>query len=231
MSLVPYAISRLGANDTRESQNIRAVEWLLEQPGGPIVVVTPKRDFSGNSLKRLVELPGVIHYVWRGFIAGSFDRQRVLSAWPDRKHLNDVWGIEADAVVVIEWNMQETAEWIEDSSPIQLLPDQTVAPFERKQSRSLEQLRNGVDGILTHIARMAAGYSSGLKWNEEDMLKADMMNRPERWIPMTVDQVRAKYRALGMRADDVDKVAGFLQRRKDGRRFNVRSSYRTHEFK
>jgi len=77
---------------------------------------------------------------------------------------------------------------------------------------------------------MAAGYSSGLKWNEEDKLKADMMNRPERWVPITVKQVRAKCRELGMRPNDVDTVAGFLQRRKDGRRFNVRSSYRDFQF-
>jgi len=84
--------------------------------------------------------------------------------------------------------------------------------------------------ILEYIAAMAAGYSSGLKWNEEDKLKADMMNRPERWVPITVEQVRAKCRALGMRPDDVDTVAGFLQRRKEGRRFNVQSSYRTFRF-
>jgi len=56
------------------------------------------------------------------------------------------------------------------------------------------------------------------------------MNRPERWVPITVEQVRAKCRALGMRPDDVDTVAGFLQRRKEGRRFNVQSSYRTFRF-
>lgn len=91
-------------------------------------------------------------------------------------------------------------------------------------------LPNGVDSILEHIASMAAGYSSGLKWNEEDKLKADVMNRPERWVPVSVDQVRAKCRALGMRPRDVDTVAGFLQQRKEGRRFNVRSSYRDFQF-
>ena len=89
---------------------------------------------------------------------------------------------------------------------------------------------NGVEEILENIAAWAAGYSSGLKWNEEDKLKADMMNRPERWAPITVEQVRAKCRALGMRPDDVDTVAGFLQRRKEGRRLNVQSSYRTFHF-
>lgn len=89
---------------------------------------------------------------------------------------------------------------------------------------------NGVEGILEHIAGMAAGYSSGLKWNEEDKLKADMMNRPDRWVPITVEQVRLKCRELGMRPNDIDTVAGFLQRRKEGRRFNVQSSYRTFQF-
>jgi hypothetical protein len=87
-----------------------------------------------------------------------------------------------------------------------------------------------VEGILEHIADMAAGYSSGLKWNEEDKLKADMMNSPERWVPITVDQVRAKCRDLGLRLRDVDTVAGSLQRRKEGRRFNVRGSYRGFRF-
>lgn len=57
-----------------------------------------------------------------------------------------------------------------------------------------------------------------------------MMNRPERWASITVEQVRAKCRALGMRPNDVDTIAGFLQRRKDGRRFNVRGSYRDFHF-
>ena len=35
---------------------------------------------------------------------------------------------------------------------------------------------------------------------------------------------------VGMRPGDIDTVVGFLQRRKDGRRFNVRSSYRTFHF-
>ncbi|WP_146077312.1 hypothetical protein [Rathayibacter tritici] len=79
--------------------------------------------------------------------------------------------------------------------------------------------------ILTSTAACAAGYSGGLKWNEEDKLKADMMNRPARWAAVTVEQVRAKCRELGMRPNDVDTIADFVQRRKDGRRFNVGSSY------
>ena len=47
---------------------------------------------------------------------------------------------------------------------------------------------------------------------------------------VTVEQVRATCRQLGMRPNDVDTVAGLLQRRKEGRRFNVRSSYRRFRF-
>lgn len=228
MSAQLIAISRLGGSDSREAQNTRAINWLLEQQGGSVVVVTPQRQFSGNSLKRFVDRAGVSHYTWRGFVAGSFDGQRVLYAWPTRKRLNDVWNTEADAVVVIEWNEDETAEWVDDARPIQLLPGQVVPSAVAMPE--LEPLPNGIDGILEHVAAMAAGYSSGLKWNEEDMLKADMMNRRERWAPVTVEHVRAKCRQLGMRADDVDTIAGFVQRRKDGRRFNVQSSYRTFHF-
>lgn len=229
MSDAPTAISRLGENESREAQTTRAVKWLLEQPGGSIVVVTPRRDFEGASLKLLISSPGVAHHAWRGYTGGQYSGRRVLYAWPDRAHLNKVWGVEADAIAVIEWNEAETAEWIDDVNPIQLLPGRVIEPAPQPVP-SLEPLPNGVDEILEHVAAAAAGYSSGLKWNEEDMLRADMMNRHERWHPITVDQVRAKCRALGMRADDVDKIAGYLQRRKEGRRFNVRSSYRTFEF-
>jgi len=231
MPIGPVAVSRLGSEETsREPQNIRAVNWLLEQPGGQVVVVTPRRDPSSEILTRLIANPGVVHLTWRGFNASSFDEQRVIYAWPDRKHLNDVWGAQADALVVIEWNETETAEWIADARPIQLLAEGVSQAPEQEGSGALAPLPNGIDGILEYVAHMAAGYSSGLKWNEEDKLKADMMNRPERWLPVTVAQVRAKCRQLGMSPKDVDTVADFVQRRKDGRRFNVRSSYRTFQF-
>ncbi|GAA4382549.1 hypothetical protein [Agromyces bauzanensis] len=228
----PAAISRLSEGETsREPQNLRAIGWLLQQPGSSVVVVTPQRQFSGDSLKRLVAQPGVLHLTWKGFSTGSLDGHRVLYAWPDSKHLNELWGVDAEALVVIEWNEDETAEWIEDANPMHLLRGRTVEPLlVEEPAEPRKPLPNGVEGILEHTAAMAAGYSSGLKWNEEDKLKADMMNRPERWAPITVEQVRAKCRELGMRPNDVDTIAGFLQRRKEGRRFNVQSSYRTFQF-
>jgi len=227
----PVAVSRLGADETsREPQNIRAVRWLLDQPGGRVVVVTPQRDFSSASLRRLVADPRVLHHTWRGFHPGGFVGQRVIYAWPDRKHLNDGWGAEADALVVIEWNEDETAEWIAAVRPIELLATGTLQPPE-STTEPLPPLPNGIEEIIGYVARMAAGYSSGLKWNEEDMLKADMMNRPERWTSVTVEQVRLKCRELGIGPKDVDTITELLQRRKDGRRFNVGSSYRTFQFR
>ncbi|WP_404430683.1 hypothetical protein LG299_12445 [Microbacterium lacus] len=229
----PVAISRLTKGETsREPQNLRAIRWLLDQPGRPVVLVTPQRRFEGDSLKRLAAQPGVLHLTWKGLSTGSLSERRVLYAWPTRKHLNELWDVDADALAVIEWNVQETAEWIEDARPLQLFADRCVQSEVKVEGiMTAEPLPNGVDGILEYIAQMAAGYSTGLKWNEEDKLKADMMNRPERWASITVDQVRSKCRALGMRPDDIDTIAGYLQRRKDGRRFNVQSSYRTFNFK
>lgn len=155
----------------------------------------------------------------------------MLYAWPDRKNHNDLWGADTDALVVIEWGRAETATWIEDANPVRLLPGQTVQPRPQPAPvEAAEPLPNGVGEILEHIAAWAAGYDSGLKWNEEDKLKADMMNCPERWAPITVEQVRAKCRELKMRPNDIDTITGFLERRKQGRRFNVRSTYRDFRF-
>lgn len=229
MGDVPVAVSRLGEDDTREAQNVRAVKWLLTQEGGSVVVVTPRRSFDSAALARLTSHPRVAHFVWRGHRGGHYDGQRVLYAWPDREHLNEIWNVDADAIAVIEWSTSETTEWIADMNPVQLYPGRTVEPSQTRYI-DLDPPPNGVDAILEHVAAMAAGYSSGLKWNEEDKLKADMMNCPDRWAGITVEQVRAKCRQLGMRGKDVDTITDFVQRRRDGRRFNVQSSYRIFEF-
>lgn len=89
-----------------------------------------------------------------------------------------MWNVEADAIAVIEWNLEVTAEWIAHLNPVQLFPGgETITPSPAQHS-AVDPLPEDVDGILKHVATMAAGYSSGLKWNEEDKLKADMMNRP-----------------------------------------------------
>ncbi len=139
-------------------------------------------------------------------------------------------GGEADALVVIERNEDETAEWIAVARPIELFATGTLQPPE-STTEPLPPLPDGIEEILGYVARMAAAYSSGLKWNREDLLEADMMNRPERWTSVTVELVRLKCRELGMPPKDVDTISEHIERRKDRRCFNVRSSYRNFLFR
>lgn len=91
---VPVAISRLSEGETsREPQNLRAIQWLADQPGGSVVVVTPQKQVHSDILKRLVATSGVAHLSWKGFSTGSLAGRRVLYAWPNREHLNGLWGL------------------------------------------------------------------------------------------------------------------------------------------
>jgi hypothetical protein len=74
----------------------------------------------------LIAQPHVQHHIWGDSHGGYFGGQRVLAAWPDRQRLNDLWNADADAISVIEWGIDETAKWIEDLNPIQLLPGETM---------------------------------------------------------------------------------------------------------
>ena len=229
----PVAVSRLSKGErSREPQNQRAIKWLLDQPGGSVVVVTPQKPLESPSIERLVAMSGVTHHTWKGFSAGSLANHRVLYAWPDRQRLNELWGVEIDALAVIEWGEPETVEWIDRVNPVQLVEGHVVEPtHDSRDEQPSEPLPNGVERILAYVTTMAAGYATGLKWDEEDKLKADMMNRPERWAPISVEQVREKCREFGMSPEDIDTIAGFLQRRKEGRRFNVRTTYRDFQFR
>lgn len=93
-----------------------------------------------------------------------------------------------------------------------------------------ERLPGGVDEIIDYIARYAAGYSTGLKWNEVAKLKADMMNVPERWRPITVEALRSKCLSAGLSAKDTETVVDLLRTRQAGRRLVPAASYRTFRF-
>ena len=97
-------------------------------PVDPLRWLTPRKQFHGDSLKRLVAQPRVLHLSWRGLSVGSLSGRRVLYAWPNRKHLNQLRDVDAEALAVIEWNEIKTAEWIEDARPIQLFRGKTVQP-------------------------------------------------------------------------------------------------------
>jgi hypothetical protein len=124
----PVAVSQFSDPDSREAQNVRAVDWLLQQSGGPIVVVTPRRKIESESLNQLIGRPDTVHLTWRGFSTASLTNRRVICAWPDRQHLDDLGEARADAVVVIEWGADEAQKWAEDAQAVRLLPGQIVRP-------------------------------------------------------------------------------------------------------
>lgn len=70
----PVAISRIDESDSREAQSLRAIQWLLSQEGGSVVVVTPRKQFSNENVSRLIARGGVTHLTWKGFSVGSLAR-------------------------------------------------------------------------------------------------------------------------------------------------------------
>lgn len=145
----PVAISRISEDDTREAQNLRAFRWLAEQDGGPVIVVTPQKDFDGDSLKHLVKRPGVSQHTWRGFSIDSLRGRRVVYCWPDRQHLNDLWDVDADALVVVEHGGDEAEEWIEDAnrSSFSRMRPFSLASTRKRPERSAAQRRRGHLGV------------------------------------------------------------------------------------
>lgn len=65
-----------------------------------------------------------------------------------------------------------------------------VTPRRDLSGESMQHLvsRTGV----SHLTLSA--FSTGLKWNEEDELRVDMINGLERRAPITVEQIHAKWR-------------------------------------
>ncbi len=226
----PVTLSRLEKEgDSRSAQNLRAIRWLESQSGGPVVVVTPQKRLDSEVIEEFVRSPGVSHISWKGMNPGALAGHRVLYAWPRREHLNDLWGVDVDALAVIEWG--DLDQWILDARPTLLLPGRTVHPGKDSQSQDVPFVPTGIAAVLSYLADMASRYGSGLKWNEVDKLKADLMNRPNRWQSVTPDEVRKECRRLGMRPADADTIVELVTRRKQGRRFNLsRSSYKDFAF-
>ncbi|WP_280215813.1 hypothetical protein [Nocardia cyriacigeorgica] len=85
--------------------------------------------------------------------------------------------------------------------------------------------------IMDHIGRKASGYGY-LKWNEQAMLKADMMNVPERWGAHRISPDRLEREALdvGLTAKEAAELADWLRRRQSGKRLVPQAHYRTWKF-
>lgn len=230
-SSFPAAISLLGDDDTRESQAIRAIRWITETEGGPILVVTPNKGFDNEPLQAFVQKSTVTHRTWKGFSPGTVSGHRVIMAWPNKERLSELWNLKPDALVVIEWANGEAAYWAEHTMPVRLLPGHTILPEQKPPALQFQDpLPHGLDQILEYISSQAAAYHAGLKWNEVDQLKADMMKNPVRWQSVPLEKIEHKLRSLKMRPKDIDKVLDLVRRRQEGRTFRVNSSYRDFAF-
>ena len=84
--------------------------------------------------------------------------------------------------------------------------------------------------ILEFLALMARGYDNHLKWNEEAMLKSDLMRNRRYWVGFPTSAVRVKCVELGMREEDVSLIADLVGRAQQGRRLVPQRSYRDHRF-
>lgn len=88
-----------------------------------------------------------------------------------------------------------------------------------------------VAGIAEFLAEAAAGYDNYLKWNEQAMFKADLMNVRERWRHVDPLVFRTKCLREGMRPEDVEELMDWLKRAQAGRRLIPHRSYRQHHFR
>ena len=225
----PVAVSRIGEQaDSRGAQTSRAIGWLRKQSGGPIVVITPQKRLDSAVLEEFIGSPGVTHISWRGLNARSLAGHRVLHAWPTRKHLNDLGGVNIDALAVLEWEV--VAEWIEDAQPDILLREgiEKALSGAGETANTAPLVPEEIIDILDYLAIKAAGYSSGLKRNEVEKLKADLMNRPDRWKAVTPQQVRRECKRSKISPNDVDLIVDLVTRRQQGKRFNLSGSSYKH---
>ncbi|WP_139368693.1 hypothetical protein [Agreia bicolorata] len=87
-----------------------------------------------------------------------------------------------------------------------------------------------VSSIVEFLASAARGYDNHLKWNEQDMFKADLMNVRHRWRAVDADAFRSKCLSEGMRREDVGMLENWLKKAQAGRRLVPSKSYRAFIF-
>ena len=94
----------------------------------------------------------------------------------------------------------------------------------------VDGLPPSVASIAEFLALNAKGYDNHLKWNEQDMFKADLMNLRHRWRSVDAVAFKSKCLAEGMRSEDVALLVDWLQKAQAGRRLVPSKSYRTFRF-
>lgn len=93
----------------------------------------------------------------------------------------------------------------------------------------MDELPEDVDGIFEYLRVRIEGYGY-LKWNEIDMMKADMMNVRHRWTLIDRAAFRRKCIDVGMTRKETDEMCDYLKRTQEGRRL-VPGSYKDFRFR
>ncbi|MFI7511463.1 hypothetical protein ACIBSS_32105 [Micromonospora aurantiaca] len=93
-----------------------------------------------------------------------------------------------------------------------------------------EDLPPSVVSIAEYLAMKAKGYDNHLKWNEQAMFKADLMNVRHRWNGVAPDALAGKLRSEGMREQDIVELVDWLKKAQAGRRLVPDRSYRDFVF-
>ena len=88
------------------------------------------------------------------------------------------------------------------------------------------ELEPSVDRIMDYIGQMAAGYSTGPKWNEVAKLKSDMVLVPHRWIGVDLRALEAKCRVVGLDDKDTGTILDLVRKVQAGKRLVPQRSYR-----
>ncbi|MEU4567037.1 hypothetical protein [Micromonospora sp. NPDC023956] len=93
-----------------------------------------------------------------------------------------------------------------------------------------EDLPPSVASIAEYLAMKAKGYDNHLKWNEQAMFKADLMNVRHRWHRVEPGAFAGKLRDEGMREEDIAELVDWLKKAQAGRRLVPDRSYREFVF-
>ena len=88
------------------------------------------------------------------------------------------------------------------------------------------ELEPSVDRIMDYIGQMAAGYSTGLEWNEVAKLKSDMMLVQHRWLGVDLRTLEAKYRVVGLNDKDTGTVLDLVREVQASKRLVPQRRYR-----
>ncbi|UQN29577.1 hypothetical protein [Brachybacterium kimchii] len=95
----------------------------------------------------------------------------------------------------------------------------------------MEKLPADIDQILKALASWAAGYSTGLKWNEVAKLKSDLMENRAYWRGFAPVLVRDRCLELGMEAEDAEEIHGYVTKAQAGKRLVPEKSYKGFTFR